>query len=64
MPKISDFTTKRENGAIITIPKTDFANYDVVIVYGGISYATPSFMLSELENSKAKGLLYSNIFIF
>ena len=61
---ISDFTTKKSGGSIITVPKSDLKKYDVVIVYGGIAFATPDFMLKELKDSSAKNLLYSNIFIF
>jgi hypothetical protein len=63
-PKIKEFDTTTEGMSIITTPKSKFESYDIVVVFGGISFATPSFMKQELENSTAKDLLYSNIFIF
>lgn len=63
-PRINEYTKTVKGGTIVTEPKTKFPKTDVVIVYGGISFATPSFMLKELESSKAETLLYSNIFIF
>jgi hypothetical protein len=61
---VRDFVTEKEGSAIITVPKSNFKHYDIVVVYGGISFATPTFMLNELKSSTAKNLLYSNIFIF
>lgn len=64
-PKVNDYELSKLSSTVIqTVPKTDFAKYDLVVVLGGISYATPQFMLDELKSSKAKGLLYSNIFLF
>lgn len=63
-PTILEFDTETSNGMIITTPKSKFSSYDVVVVFGGIDFATPVFMKQELESSKANYLLYSNIFIF
>ena len=58
------YSTKLQGDSIITIPHTNFPKNDVVIVYGGLHYATPRWMYEQLSNSTAKELMYTSIFIF
>ena len=52
-----------EGSSIITIPENkDLSPYDIVIVYGGAAYATPAWMLGEIEKSTVS-LLETNIFL-
>src|SRR3989339_467139 len=45
---------------IISIPETEMDSYPVVYVFGGINYATPEWMFSQVP----KELLYNTICVF
>lgn len=51
------------DGSIVTVPDTEFKKYDVVVVYGGLHYATPKWMLEQVSKNTPE-LLFSNIFVF
>lgn len=59
-PKVMSYTKKTlANGIIVTVPDTKFAKYDLVVVFGGMHYANPEWMLQQIPEE----LLYSNIFV-
>ena len=47
------------NGIIVSIPSTKFGKYDVLIIWGGISYATPEWIYSQIP----KEVLYTHIVV-
>ena len=53
-------TTSKDGDLIFSMPITKFKEYIVVIVFGGISYATPSWIMNEVP----KELLSKAIFVF
>jgi hypothetical protein len=54
----SYLTKSLSSGILLTIPNSKWAKYDIIYLWGGINYATPSWMLSKVP----KKLLLSNIF--
>jgi len=61
--KTRSFSQRKLNAAITTIPDTKFNKYDIIIVFGGLHYATPNWMLTQM-NKQTPDLLLSNIVIF
>jgi len=57
------FQKETEGNSIVTIPDTSFKKYDVIIVYGGLTYATPAWMYHQVHSS-VPSILYGNIVIF
>ena len=57
--KMGNDITKIDN-LIFSMPVTKFTDYSVIIVFGGINYATPTWMLSQVP----KELLSKAIFVF
>jgi len=49
-----------DGSLIYSLPKTKFDNYSIVIVFGGINYANPKWMLTETP----KSLLSKAIFVY
>ena len=58
-----NYLLKTIGDSIYTIPETPFKKVDVVVIYGGLHYATPNWMFKEISKY-TPDLLYSNIFIF
>ena len=59
------FLTNKTTKRIITNPADqEKTKRNIIVVYGGISYATPNFMYDQLANSTAKDLLLTNHCIF
>ena len=55
---ITDFNKyELDSGVIATIPKTKYGKYDVLIIWGGMKYANPKWMMEQMP----KGLIYPNI---
>jgi len=57
--KMGNNITKIDN-LIFSMPVTKFTDYSVIIVFGGINYATPTWMLNQVP----KELLSKAIFVF
>lgn len=58
-PKENSYNTvKLTRGILLTLPNSKWERYDLIYLWGGINYATPSWMLSQIP----KNLLLSNIF--
>ena len=53
-------TTSTEGGLIFSMPVSKFSEYPVVVVFGGISYATPSWIMGQVP----KELLSKALFVF
>jgi len=66
MDIIKDFklgnTITKLGDLIFSVPLNKFDEYPVVIVFGGISYANPAWIMKEVE--KEKELLSKAIFVF
>lgn len=59
-PKINDnHRNDLSNGIIVSIPSTKYGKYDVLIIWGGISYATPDWIYSQIP----KDILYRYIVV-
>ena len=54
------FKKIEDGNSIITIPDTSFNHPDILIIYGGLHYATPKWMYDQVF-SVAPSLLYGNI---
>lgn len=55
----TDYETTKETVYTITKPKNNDAIYDVIYVFGGMSYATPTWMLEQMP----KEIFLNNIVI-
>jgi hypothetical protein len=53
-------TTSKEGDLIFSMPLSKFSEYPVVVVFGGISYATPTWIMNQVP----KELLSKAIFVF
>jgi len=53
-------TTSKEGDLIFSMPVSKFSEYPVVVVFGGISYATPTWIMNQVP----KELLSKAIFVF
>jgi hypothetical protein len=53
-------TTSTEGGLIFSMPVSKFSEYPVVVVFGGISYATPTWIMNQVP----KELLSKALFVF
>ena len=53
-------TTSKEGDLIFSMPISKFKEYPIVIVFGGISFATPTWIMNEVP----KELLSKAIFVF
>lgn len=53
-------TTSKEGDLIFSMPVSKFSEYPVVVVFGGISYATPSWIMGQVP----KELLSKALFVF
>lgn len=53
-------TTLTESGLIFSMPVSKFSEYPVVVVFGGISYATPTWVMNQVP----KELLSKALFVF
>jgi hypothetical protein len=53
-------TTSTEGELIFSMPVTKFSEYSVVVVFGGISYATPTWVMNQVP----KELLSKALFVF
>lgn len=53
-------TTSTESGLIFSMPVSKFSEYTVVVVFGGISYATPTWIMNQVP----KELLSKAMFVF
>ena len=52
VPEIMDNTkTDLAKGIIVSLPATKFTNNELLIIWGGISYATPSWVYSQIPKS-------------
>jgi hypothetical protein len=45
-------TTSKEGDLIFSMPISKFKEYPIVIVFGGISYANPTWIMKEVEKEK------------
>jgi hypothetical protein len=60
-PTLVKANTKKvlSDGVIVSIPETKYAKYDLVIIFGGMYYATPEWMFSQIPTDG----LYKNIVV-
>ena len=60
VPEIMDNTkTDLAKGIIVSLPATKFTNNELLIIWGGISYATPSWVYSQIP----KEVLYKYVVV-
>jgi hypothetical protein len=57
--KADDYETTKESVYTITKPKNNDAIYDVIYIFGGMDYATPTWMIEQMP----KEILLNNIVI-
>lgn len=60
-PTVIKANTKKvlSDGVIVSIPETKYAKYDLVIIFGGMYYANPEWMYSQIP----KDGFYKNIVV-
>lgn len=60
-PKVIESSNKKvlAGGVIVSIPETRYHKYDLVIIFGGMYYATPEWMYKQIP----KEGLYKNIVV-
>ena len=61
IPNFDSFTVYENSGkkVIATLPKAKYGRYDIIIVWGGMRYATPEWMMEQMP----KELFYTHIII-
>jgi|688.fasta_scaffold63304_2 hypothetical protein len=60
VPEVMDSSkTDLSKGVIVSLPATNFANNELLIIWGGISYATPSWVYTQIP----KEVLYKYVIV-